>query len=336
MVGHSSGEIAAAYCADSVSMEDAIKAAFYRGQATLQPPNATERHQGMLAVGLGAQKLSKYLDGLDSPVDIACYNSPSSITLSGRVGTLSLVEYRLRADGHFARRLHVNLAYHSRYVVDIAEAYKSKLEQDYQRKSFSECPIAFFSSVSGRRLDRAIDPEYWRKNMTSPVYFDQAIPEMTSGPTGANFLIEIGPSGALAGPISQIKSSLPQKGSNIQYHPAFRRSQVDLRSLYEVAGQLFIFGGKVDMAEVNRQKGHSPRLIIDLPNYVWNHSEPYWYESMASKDWRFRLFPPHDLIGSKILGTSWHAPTWKKDLRLDDIPWLKDHKVCEVSCPRLY
>lgn len=337
VVGHSSGEIAAAYCAGYLSMEDAIKAAFYRGQASVKDQKGPKVDQGMLAVGLEAQELTKYLAGLDPPVEVACYNSPNSVTLSGNVGVLSVVEARLKADGHFARMLHVDLAYHSRYMIGISDIYKSLLDRDFQSMPFSQNHIVMFSSVFGRKLDRATDSKYWQMNMASPVYFDQAVREMTSGRTGANFLVEIGPSGALAGPISQIKASLPQQGSHIQYYTTIRRGQEDLKPLFEVAGRLFISGAKMDMAMVNRQDSRSPRVIIDLPNYVWNHVERFWHESEASKDWRFKLFPPHDLIGSKVLGTSWHAPIWKKDLKLDDIPWLKDHKVCKcLYVYRLY
>ena len=206
--------------------------------------------QGMLAVGLGTQELTKYLAGLDPPVEVACYNSPSSVTLSGNVGMLSIVEARVKADGRFARMLHVDLAYHSSYITGISDTYRGMLDQDYDSLPFSRGDIAMFSSVSGHELDRATDAEYRQMNMASPVYFERAVKEMTSGRNGANFLIEIGPSGALGGPISQIKASLPYQGSHIQYCTAMRRGQEDLKSLLEVAGRLFVTGATVDIAAV--------------------------------------------------------------------------------------
>ena len=318
-------------------MEDAIKAAFYRGQASVVAQKDPKVDQGMLNVGLGAQEVTKYLAGLDPPIEVACYNSPNNVTLSGHTSVLTAVQARLKADGQFARMLHVDLAYHSRYMAGISDIYKSLLDQDFHSKPLSQNHIIMFSSVLGRELHRATDSEYWQKNMASPVCFDQAVREMTSGGNGTTFLVEIGPSGVLAGPISEIKASLPQQGSHIQYYTSFRRGQEDLKSLFEMTGRLYISGAKVDMAMVNRQDSRSPSVIIDLPNYSWNHAERFWHESEASKDWRFKLFPPHDLIGSKVLGTSWHASVWKKKLNLDDVPWLKDHKVCKCPCVhRLY
>ncbi|GLB09061.1 hypothetical protein AtubIFM57258_004972 [Aspergillus tubingensis] len=80
-------------------------------------------------------------------------------------------------------------------------------------------------------------------------------------------------------------------------------------------------------------------FVSDLPNYQWNHSVKYWHESESSHDWRFRKFPYHDLLGSKILGSPWTNPTWKYVLRLSDISWLRDHllghtHVANQSLPR--
>jgi acyl transferase domain-containing protein len=190
--------------------------------------------------------------------------------------------------------------------------------------------VAMFSSVTGKRLGQTCDATYWTNNMTSPVRFDEAVREMVSGREGVNFLIEIGPSGALAGPIKQIKKVLGDHGTKVQYCAALSRGKDAIKSLFDTAGRLFISGGSVDLSKVNEvQHGDkaSPSVIIDLPNYVWNHSTKYWHESEASKDWRFRKFTHHDLLGSKILGTSWNAPSWKKILRVENLHWLKDHKV---------
>lgn len=69
------------------------------------------------------------------------------------------------------------------------------------------------------------------------------------------------------------------------------------------------------------------RVVVDLPNYQWNHSIRYWHESLASLNWRFKNFPAHDLIGSKTLSSSWNSPTWRRRLVLQDVSWLRDHRM---------
>lgn len=295
-------------------MEGAIKVAFYRGQASVEVRNGFRTNEGMLAVGLGAQEISRYLLDFDS-LAIACFNSPKSVTLSGDVDTLYAIKFRLEADGHFARMLHVDHAYHSSYMTGVSEAYRSLLDKNVSSKPMNRTATEMFSSVSGKSLDRAPDAAYWQTNMASPVRFDAALRAMINGREGSDFLIEVGPSGALGSPIAEVKASLPQQGSHVQYCSAFQRGQRDLKSLYEVAGRAFIAGAPVDFKAVNNLTAADPRIITDLPNYAWNHSTKYWHESEASRDWRFRLFPPHDLIGSKVLGKlSVHAVTSKADI----------------------
>lgn len=330
VVGHSSGELAAACAAGYLSKEDALKAAFYRGQAA-KNCKVDSGPVGMLAVGLGADQVNKYIHDTMDAVQIACFNSPNSVTLSGSLPSLVDVKAHLIEDGHFARLLQVNLAYHSRYMKEIGEDYEALLEADFENFSSREGHVSMYSSVLGRQMEGLTDAHYWKENMVSPVQFDQAAQAMISGKDKVNFLIEIGPSNALAGPVKQILTKLGSQGSNIQYCTALSRGQDSIKSTYDLAGRLFASGGVIDLTKVNMDFGEAqkatPSVIIDLPNYSWNHSTEYWYESEASNDWRNRMFPHHDLLGSKVLATSWHTPAWKKTLKVVDLPWLKDHKV---------
>lgn len=330
VVGHSSGEIAAAYAAGYLDEANAIKAAFHRGQAANNNPMSDT---GMLAVGLGPDLISKYIDDRDD-VHVACYNSPDSVTLSGKVSALESVKSALSQDQHFARSLQVDLAYHSSFMNDIGNAYKSTLDQDFQHVTGGKAKTAiWFSSVSGLERDPkdAADSAYWRENMVSPVQFDSAARSMISGETGCDFLIEIGPSGALKGPIGQIKKTLDDEGDSIEYCAALTRGKNSVDAMFGVAGRLFLTGAPIDLGRVNTacesQSSQVPAVIVDLPNYAWSHKTKYWFESDASRDWRYREFPHHDLVGSKVLGTTYDAPVWRKQLSLEELPWLRDHKV---------
>lgn len=332
VVGHSSGEIAAAYAAGYLSEEDAIKTAFYRGQSAKNCRRDDQSPVGMLAVGLGPDAVRPYLDGVEEHVQIACYNSPRSVTLSGLVPRLEEVRAKLVAQGHFARLLLVDLAYHSKFMADIGQDYEQLLEDEVTFADAGNSHVKMFSSVSGQQLDRSTDALYWKTNMVSPVRFSEACREMMSGREGANFLVEIGPSGALAGPVSQIKDSMGAEGRSIAYAAALTRGIDSVLSMFALAGKLFVAGAPVNFAEVNREQtekdsSQPPSVIVDLPNYVWNHTNQYWHESQASKDWRFREFPEHDLLGSKVLSSPWDSPSFRKTLLLDRLPWLRDHQM---------
>lgn len=223
VLGHSSGEIAAAAAAGRLTPEEAIKIAYYRGKAAVDLQYETEDELGMLAVGLGRDDVQIYL--LDAPglIQIACVNSPNSVTLSGKVAHLETIGAKIKADGHFARLLQVELAYHSHFVTNIAAHYRDLLLDQCENSIPGSTNIAMFSSVTGRRLDSECDSGYWESNMVSPVLFQQAAEEMVKGEDGADLLIEIGPSGALAGPLSQIKKALGAQGSSLEYFAALKR-----------------------------------------------------------------------------------------------------------------
>ncbi|KAL2881421.1 hypothetical protein SGCOL_002986 [Colletotrichum sp. CLE4] len=329
VVGHSSGEIAAAAAAGLITFEDAITVAFYRGQAakdsTLQAP------LGMLAVGIGADEVAPYLDDAAKGAQIACYNSPNSLTLSGPVSALKGIEERLKEAGHFARLLQVDLAYHSEYMTNIGETYESillgrQLPTATQQKP--DTAVKMFSSVTGQLLDTLPNAAYWKRNMVQPVRFSQAASSLLQDQDAANFMIEIGPSNALSGPLSQIKKGISGDASSFQYVSALKRGNDAALHLFDVAGRLFLAGGSVDIKQVNHDNTTSrPAVIVDLPNYSWNHSTSYWHEPLASKDWRFKKFINHDLLGSKMLGSPWPSPIFQKTLKLADMPWLEDHKL---------
>ena len=330
VVGHSSGEIAAAFAAGFISSSVAIKLAYYRGQSSKQKPPATR--VGMLAVGVDEATIETYLKKKETKIQIACYNSPNSLTLSGLVSELEELRDQLQDDSHFARLLLVDLAYHSDYMAEIGDIYENMLRDDgmFQKSASPQLekrkPVAMFSSVTNAVVDpsTALDAAYWKQNMVSPVRFAGATTELLKQ-SNADFLIELGPSNALAGPIAQIKKALGKDG---QYGSALKRNHESTLSMYEAAGRLFLAGDQqVSLAKVNRVSQHTSKVIVDLPNYVWNHSTRYWHETRASKDWRFKQFINHDLIGSKMSAVGWNAPVFKGTFKLANLPWLRDHKL---------
>ncbi|PYH94535.1 ketoacyl-synt-domain-containing protein [Aspergillus ellipticus CBS 707.79] len=327
VVGHSSGEIAAAFAAGYLTEAEAIVIAYHRGQAS-KSGGCSDELLGMLAVGLGADEALPYMQGSEG-VQIACYNSPKSVTLSGTASALHQVKETLTKAGAFARMLQVDMAYHSTFMREIGETYEGLLINDPPPMSYANGATdaaKMFSSVSGRRQQNLPDVSYWKSNMVSPVRFDEAVRSMLQD-SDVDFLVEIGPSGALKGPISQIMSGLSDTFSKT-YIPSLSRGAGSINSTLAVAGQLYLAGLPIDLAQVNEDTvSRPPLVIVDLPNYSWNHTTPYWSESSSSRDWRFKKFVQHDLLGSKVLGTSWHAPTFKKTMNLSHLPWLQEHRI---------
>ena len=111
VVGHSSGEIAAAYAAGLISAEDAIINAYYRGLVLSQAgsnPKDTVGKGAMCAVGLSEQVTSKLLENYAGRVQLAAINSPTSCTLSGDQDAIQEVFEICSRRGQFCRKLQVD------------------------------------------------------------------------------------------------------------------------------------------------------------------------------------------------------------------------------------
>ncbi|KAB8228276.1 polyketide synthase fgnA [Aspergillus alliaceus] len=168
VVGHSSGEIAAAYAAGHITLEYALAAAYYRGYIT---KNGGSSGGAMAAVGLSAADMLPFLR---PGVCIACENSPSSTTISGDREVLEDVLTSLRREmpDVFARLLKVEMAYHSHHMKPLGKEYLELLQAE--NKTSIPCHgnrALFLSSVTCKPIDdsAAFGPEYWVDNLTSPI-----------------------------------------------------------------------------------------------------------------------------------------------------------------------
>lgn len=162
-VGHSTGEVAAACCAGLLTPAQAILVAYLQGLAAKEFHPI--REMGMLAVGLSPEGVQPYLElgaYAGGEVSIACYNGPSSLTLSEPAELLSDVRETVKSDGHFARKLQVKLAYHSRHMDAIAERCESllldygRLAPDVEPKMGGGRPIMVSSVMQNLSLGRLL------------------------------------------------------------------------------------------------------------------------------------------------------------------------------------
>jgi acyl transferase domain-containing protein len=316
VVGHSSGEIAAAYASSALSASEAILVAYYRGKVT----STMDATGSMVAVGLGRSKVEPYLV---QGIVIGCVNSPSSVTLSGDIKALERVTKAISDDhpGALVRKLRVGCAYHSHHMTAVAKPYGSYIAGI----SATSAKTPFYSAVTGTKLDpRLLDAKYWVDNLISPVLFSDALGELVRDMPPASVMLEIGPHSALAGPIRQVLQA--EKSGQYEYATTLNRGQDARISLATCAGHLFQCGAKVNFAAMLDGGG---RVLVDLPNYSWTRDGPYWAENRLSREYRFRRFPKHDILGSPVVETSSFIPAWRNILSLDDVPWLRDHVVVD-------
>lgn len=117
VVGHSSGEIAAAYAAGSISADEAILTAYYRGLYARLARGANGEKGGMLAVGMTFEEAIAFCAhaGFQDRVFVAASNAPANVTLSGDLSSIEACKAQLDAAKTFCRLLKVDTAYHSHH-----------------------------------------------------------------------------------------------------------------------------------------------------------------------------------------------------------------------------
>jgi acyl transferase domain-containing protein/protein-L-isoaspartate O-methyltransferase len=317
VVGHSSGEVAAAYACGALTATEAITVAFYRGQVT----KLLTKSGAMAAIGMGSDEVQQYLQ---TGVIIACENSPKSVTLAGDAHEVEIVVARIKEANPevLARRLQVDKAYHSHHMAEIGDQYHDLLQKQISAKKPTKL---FFSSVENGLLTQSSDfgPKYWQKNLESPVLFKSAILSIIQHENAKNMMfLEVGPHSALAGPLRQIQA---HHSDSSPYASALTRNQHDIESFLTAIGHLYSFNATVDLGKVSSQGS----TLSDLPRYPWDHSKRFWYESRLSKEWRNRQHKYHDLLGVRVTESLDFDILYRNLFHLDNAPWIRDHKVGE-------
>ncbi|KAI0109091.1 putative polyketide synthase [Nemania sp. FL0031] len=338
VTGHSTGEVAAAFAAGAISLEEAITATYFRGKINSDAIERKTSSGAMMAVGLGPNEIKPYLREVNKgQVNIACFNSPSSVTLSGDVEAINGLEKRLGSEGIFARKLKVQAAFHSHHMLPLQKEYRAALTKhiDTGARAFVQ-DVKFSSPVSGGVLRDAdeLGPEHWITNMLEPVRFTDSFRNMVITKTDSSqqqdidIVVEIGPHSALAGPIRQCLSEPSLKDLGITYVSCLERGKDAVQTAQSLCATLFQKGYGLNMAHINFPLGDlGCQTLSNLPSYPWNHSVRYWSEPTVSRDHRFRRHPPHDLLGLRLPGSSDLSPIWRFNIKTENVPWVRDHMV---------
>ncbi|KAK0392639.1 hypothetical protein NLU13_2134 [Sarocladium strictum] len=328
VVGHSSGEIAAAYCAGYIDQDAAVQIAWLRGQVS----QTVSKNGGMLAVSASSENISGYLDSLQhGKAIVGCFNSPNACTVSGDGAAVDELEGLLKEANISCARLPMDVAYHSFHMQAAREEYEKALAGI----PHGSADIPMFSSVTGQVISPGqMSPSYWVDNLVCPVNFAGAVHSLLHFTQGkihaahdrsafANVFVELGPHSALRSYLLDIFAS-EDRFSGLSYATILRRKFDGIHTALEAAGQLWAKGCIVDVNRVN-QIPDNAGMLVDLPPYAWNHTRAFWDESYLSREYRLREKPRLDLLGYRIPGTP--DPTWRNFLRCNENPWIREHKV---------
>ncbi|RAK85777.1 hypothetical protein BO79DRAFT_231135 [Aspergillus costaricaensis CBS 115574] len=336
VVGHSSGEIAAAYSTRAISRRDAWRIAFYRGLWSSNLEKHSYVRGRMLAVALSEKEVLAYFDKVTKNhvllrLTVACINGPNSTTISGEESQIEDLKSLLDNDQIFCRRLKVKVAYHSFQMHEIAAQYEAAIGP-------LEKVADQFEGHETLQTSR-----YWARNLVSPVKFSEALSVACASTTSppdkldgshckslqVHHLLEIGPHSALQGPIKSILAEL--KRTSVHYLSVLKRNVAATSTLLDAVGYLWASGHPVDLAALNQDSqtmsGRNLLCLNNLPEYPFNHNKSYWHESQISRNIRRPPFGKHELLGTPDPCWNPLQPRWRHIIRTSDTPWVQDHHV---------
>lgn len=269
VLGHSAGEHAAACIAGMLTLPDALALVTLRGQLFEQTPPG-----GMLSVDLDEASLQAHLAGL--PLDIAAINAPDLCMVSGAPEALAQLQQRLQECGVDTRRLHVDVAAHSRLVEGIAPRLLERVQGVPQLPA----QRPFLSSITAQWVapGQALDPGYWVRHLRQPVRFAQALRSLLQAHPQA-VLLETGPGqglGSLARSNGADASRLVL-ASTAKAADAVAQALGDLPTALASAGALWCRGLPLHWARV---RGPGARRRVPLPTYAFAR-ERHWIDAPA-------------------------------------------------------
>ena len=320
VVGHSSGEVAAAYASGALSLAEATRLVYHR--ATLQQRRAGSGR--MLAIGLDLPRVEELLDSLnvafrrdgDRPtqVEIACENAPASVVVCGREAELRPVMAELDRRNLQNQLLAGNIAFHSSAMDPIRDDAREALA--FLDDCAFEAGVPFVSSVTGDRTER-LDGAYWWTNIREPVHFARAVHTIMRD-FRPDLFLEIAPHSALQSALAQCLEQTSPTPASV---PSLHRDSDDRLGFQRALASLYTSGVALDFAAQYPR----PRPIAHLlPGHP--RDEQAMIDTLSDNEFFVRQgeYSHGPLVGHRV--PSDHL-LFEARLSEKDFPWLTDHRV---------
>jgi phthiocerol/phenolphthiocerol synthesis type-I polyketide synthase C len=308
VAGHSVGEVAAAWAAGALSLDEAVKVICMRSAA-----QALTRGTGrMAAVSMSEADMAALLAGGAWPdLEIAGINSPGNLTLSGPLVQLQSLEGEVSARGVFFRLLDLDYAFHSNSMEPARDTLAASLAGFVPVNTGR---IVFVSTVTGDCFVASLDAAYWWENVRQPVRFQQAVEYLLG--LGCRTFVEIAPHAILQRYIKECLAGVLANGSILS---SLRKNDDGIDRLQELTLRLHL------LAERDTLQRFFPAVgrFVDLPSYPWQR-ERHWLPATSEG---YRLIERkriHPLLGWPLKDA---VAGWENILDPCTQLWLADHCV---------
>ncbi|WSG63251.1 SDR family NAD(P)-dependent oxidoreductase [Nocardia sp. NBC_01730] len=319
LIGHSIGELVAAYVAGVWSLSDACALVAARGRLMAALPAGG----AMLAVAVSEAEAAEAMVGHGGRVSIAAVNGPDSVVISGDADAVDAVERTLAGQGRKTTRLRASNAGHSARL----DPMLPEFEAAAAAVTFREPQLPIVSNVTGVVGEKFTDPAYWVRQVRAAVRFAPGVRSLAD--MGVRRFLEIGPDAVLTAMTRQCLDGLSGTGDAAAgwlVAAASRRGVDEAAQIVTFLAQLHVAGGSVDWR--SWYAGSSVHRV-PLPTYAFQHQR-YWLAAAADTgDVRTSGLDSvdHPLLGAAVWLPDSEGVTLTGRLSLSSHPWLADHAV---------
>ncbi|WP_406277458.1 SDR family NAD(P)-dependent oxidoreductase [Nocardia sp. NBC_00881] len=320
LIGHSIGELAAAYVAGVWSLEDACALVVARGRLM----GALPQGGAMLAVAVSEDRVATVAAEFADQVSMAAVNGPSSVVLSGDVFAIGMIEDKLAVEGVKTSRLRVSHAFHSVLMEPMLDEFRGVTEG----LTYHQPTVPIVSNVSGVVVGAELtDPGYWVEQVRGCVRFAPGIDTLVEA--GVRRFVEIGPDAVLSAMTRQCLAETSDIEARSTVIAASRRSTDEPTQFVSALARAHVAGVRVDWTPLFAGRAGNR---VSLPTYAFQHQR-YWLRPVGVPDvWQSGLDDAgHPLLGAMVRLPDSQDVVFTGRLSQAGHPWLADHAVAGVT-----
>jgi acyl transferase domain-containing protein/NADPH:quinone reductase-like Zn-dependent oxidoreductase/acyl carrier protein len=318
VIGHSQGELAAAYTAGILSLEDAARITALRSIAVTKLSGTG----GMASINAPVERIGDLVADLDD-IGVAAINSGRTTVMSGAMASVNQLCERCEREGIRFRTIDVDYAGHSSHI----DVLWDDVEAIAESVSPQHSDTVIFSTVTGDAVAaQELGPSYWFRNLRDTVRFSEAVAAAYASGYSAFLEMRLQPVLTAA-----MYETFEDEGADSDFVFAVgsaTREDDGAHGFLTAVASAYVRGVVPDWDALFPDV---PKVAVELPGYAFQRQN-YWLSGggaiRGGQPSAFGLTDPeHPLLGAITAVPGADRFHFSARLSLQDYGWIADHAL---------